>query len=699
MAAIAGQTHDVVLNGDGYMLAQAAKGASHYKRGMVGSGRVGLTPGSSANFEVLQGPVSAPVHSFRRAIWSKWSGLGQGMVAGAEGWQQAQSVGRVNDLLSLRPVQDGAALALVPQGVAAVADAGVLSFANVFCVTLGSITVISFDTKIYVSANPGTNNCGFVLKATASAVILGMCIWNGQVLVSVNGTLNTFNPTSGAFTAFTPATTAGTLASYQGVLVSAYGTQLSFLIAGTWVTGPTLENGITSQEELNGSLYIGTLTALYRLDGVLQPKSPATAPNTLDYFSYKISIVWRAPAFNAGYWTEYNFSNLTAWKGYLWFFANGQLYRAAPVQGHDTMQPEPQPITGLSLGLRVCGKFLVVITRQVSGGACTIWANDGLYDLSRGLGWFKVATGGQWFHPFPNVSYSQGMVNVATIPGANSTFTRFLFDPVSPVGWNASNYGVTRTAVSGKVILPLVTPEDLAALAGATDARVLAVNLRRVGVEWSLIDGGTWWPSVPPDGPTLSAFQVAIEISNNAGVTWATLVEPSVGALSTNLYWFYGNRFELPVGSDLYVAGVMYPAAPPAGGPGLFGPVPDMGWLVRVTWGGLVMPLLRRVWLDYDVCELQPQTGRAWEFEVVLQDPLVDLDGTVDPGGDAAYKVARLSTLVKTGQSVTFSDLDGQNYLVRVVGLDVKRISQGALPALAPGWQGTVRLEEVWPGN
>jgi hypothetical protein len=228
---------------------------------------------------------------------------------------------------------------------------------------------------------------------------------------------------------------------------------------------------------------------------------------------------------------------------------------------------------------------------------------------------------------------------------------------------------------------------------------VLSVNLRRVGVEWSLIDAGVWWPLIPPDNPTQAAFNLAIEVSNNSGVSWTTLLEPSLGGFSSNLFWFYGNRVELPV-VGLYSAGMMYPAAPPAGGPpGLFGPVPDMGWLVRVTWGGLVMPLLRRVWLDYDAAEIEPQTGRTWEFEVNLEDPQIGLDGAVDPAGDAAAKVSHLSDLVKSGQSVTFSDLDGQDYPVKVVGFDLKRVGPGALPALAPGWQGAVRLVEVWPGN
>jgi hypothetical protein len=696
--ATAGTSHDLVINGQGYMLAGGPKSGVTYKRKLPGPSEIGLSPGSATNFEVLQGAIQQPVKAFKRAIWSKWSGMGQGMVAGANGWELAQNLGKVYELSGLRPVQDGGALALVPQGVTAIADAGIISANNVFTVSLGPVTVVSFDTKIYVSANPGTNNSGFVLKTTAAANIIGMCIWNGGVLVSENGTIKTFDTTTGVLAAFAPAQASRQLIAYQGVLVASNSTQLFFLIAGAWVAGPILESFINSVEELNGSLYIGTNIALYRLDGALQPKSPSTAPNTLDYFNFKISLVWRASYQIAGYYTESNFVNMCSWKGFLWFFANNRLYRAAPVQGRDTMQPEAQPVQGLSVGMRVCGNLLIVITRLVNGGPSTIWANDGNYDLGSGLGWFKVATGTQWYHPFTNAGYSQGMVNVAVISGVNTSFTRFLFDPASPVGWNASNYSVTRTAVTGKVTLPLITPEDLADLAGATNGKVLSVNLRRVGVEWSLIDGGSWWPVIPPDGATISAFNLAIETSLNSGVSWTTLVEPSAGALSVNTLWFYGNRIELPVGTDLYIAGQMYPAAPPAGGPGPSGPVPDSGWLIRVTWGGLVMPLLRRIWLDYDVAELAPQTGQAWEFDVKLTDPIVGLDSAID-AANAQAQIGLLQVLNKAGTSVTFQDLDGSSYKVKLTGLEIKRVEPGMLPAVPPGWVATVKLEEVWTAN
>jgi hypothetical protein len=696
--ATAGTSHDLVINGQGYMLAGGPKSGVTYKRKLPGPSEIGLSPGSATNFEVLQGSIQQPVKAFKRAIWSKWSGMGQGMVAGANGWELAQNAGKVYELLSLRPVQDGGALALVPQGVTAIADAGIISANNVFTVSLGPVTVVSFDTKIYVSANPGTNNSGFVLKTTAAANIIGMCIWNGGVLVSENGTIKTFDTTTGVLAAFAPAQASRQLIAYQGVLVASNSTQLFFLINGAWVAGPILESFINSVEELNGSLYIGTNIALYRLDGALQPKSPSTAPNTLDYFNFKISLVWRASYQIAGYYTESNFVNMCSWKGFLWFFANNRLYRAAPVQGRDTMQPEAQPVQGLSVGMRVCGNLLIVITRLVNGGPSTIWANDGNYDLGSGLGWFKVATGTQWYHPFTNAGYSQGMVNVAVISGVNTSFTRFLFDSASPVGWNASNYSIARTAVTGKVTLPLITPEDLADLAGATNGKVLSVNLRRVGVEWSLIDGGSWWPVIPPDGATISAFNLAIETSLNSGVSWTTLVEPSAGALSVNTLWFYGNRIELPVGTDLYIAGQMYPAAPPAGGPGPSGPVPDSGWLIRVTWGGLVMPLLRRIWLDYDVAELAPQTGQAWEFDVKLTDPIVGLDSAID-ASNAQAQIGLLQVLNKAGTSVTFQDLDGSSYKVKLTGLEIKRVEPGMLPAVPPGWVATVKLEEVWTAN
>jgi hypothetical protein len=492
------------------------------------------------------------------------------------------------------------------------------------------------------------------------------------------------------------------LASYQGVLVGANANQLSFLIANVWVAGPILENAVTALEELNGALYVGTQTALYRLDGYLKPKAPATAPNTLDYFDFKISVVWRTTYFAASYYASSNFTCMTAWKGYLWFFAGTRLYRAAPVQGQDTMQPQPQPVIGYSLGMRVCGNLLVCVARPTETSAnSVIWCNDGNYDLTLGLGWFKLASGGSWLQPFGNVGYNQGMVNVAVYnPATTCTFVRYLVDQTSPLGFNATNYSVAQTSVTGKVTLPLITPEDLAALAGATNGKVLSCNVRRVGIEWSLIDAGIWWKSLPIDGATLAAMNIVIEVSLNSGQTWETLVEPTLGHLSNNTWWFNGNRIELPVTAAFYNSSYMYPAAPPSGPGAVFFPVPDMGWLVRITWGGLQMPLLRRVWLDYDLDEVVPQTGRTWEFDINLLDPQIGLDSSVDTGANLAMtKANRLQTICTNGTSITFTDIDQVAYLVKISGFELRRVGAGAMPAVAPGWQATVKLEEVWPNN
>ncbi len=112
------------------------------------------------------------------------------------------------------------------------------------------------------------------------------------------------------------------------------------------------------------------------------------------------------------------------------------------------------------------------------------------------------------------------------------------------------------------------------------------------------------------------------------------------------------------------------------------------------------MPLLRRVWLDYDVAEVGVETGRTWDFDVNLVDPQIGLDGFFDTSpGDALSKAGRLWNLLTGGASTTFADLDGQSYRVKVVGFEQRQVAQGALPGLAPGWQGTIKLAEVWPGN
>ncbi len=703
MTAIAGQTHDLALNGAGFMLAQTAKGTTHYKKTLAGNSRPGLTPGTATTLEVLQGAARQPVTAFRRAIWSKWSGLGQGMVAGANGWEQAQTAGKVYDLLSLRPVQDGGALALAPQLVDAQVAATTPNFSRYAFYTYFGDTYMALVDQIYKSANPGTNSSGFAFLGAAANPVFDICQWSNTLYVSTSAHLYTLNTTTGVLTAAATPTDRQVeyMANFQNILVASIGSALVWWIPARAVwDGPVyLDGAITSLVEYDGSLFIGTVGGLYKLSGQLKAKSPSTAPTVLDWFDYELTLVWRVNPWQvSGVADAQNFSKMASWRGSLWAFVGGQLYRIKPATNAADLKVEAQPVRGSGRGLAVCGQWLVAASVQITGSTLrTVWVNETGQDGA--LGWWKLSEGGATLFPFPNAGYDQGLVNLVHNSIATTNFYRCLVDTSSPVGFSYNNYGITRTVVTGQVTLPIITPEDLAALAGAANGKVLAVNLRRVGVEWSMIDGGRWWPSMPPDGLTMAAFNLAIEVSANSGVSWSTLVEPSTGALSLNTLWFYGNRIELPAPTSLYIDGMMYPAAPPYGGPGPFGPAPDSGWLVRVTWGGLVMPLLRRVWLDFDVAELAPQTGQEWEFEVNLQDPQIGLGGGVDPAGDAAYKAGQLTGLAKSGQSVFFSDLDGQTYLVRVVGFDLKRVSPGVLPAVAPGWQGAIRLEEVWPGN
>jgi hypothetical protein len=115
----------------------------------------------------------------------------------------------------------GQALALAPQGVDAQSlAASAAAFANNFqTVAISNFQIVSIDAQLFVSANPGTNNCGFVQKALAGSTVTGMCIWNGSVLVSLGGaSLSTFNISTGVLTAFATAHAAELIASYQGVL-------------------------------------------------------------------------------------------------------------------------------------------------------------------------------------------------------------------------------------------------------------------------------------------------------------------------------------------------------------------------------------------------------------------------------------------------------------------------------------------------
>jgi hypothetical protein len=153
MVATAGLTHDLVINGDGFMLAGGPKDRANYKKKMDGFG-VGLTPASVNDYEALNGTLANTTLPFRRAFWGKWTGTGQGIVAGMDGWQQAQNLGQVYDLVSLRPVHNGGGLALCPQGVDAIADASAVTLtANThFVVHTGAVTVVAIGPQRFLSA-------------------------------------------------------------------------------------------------------------------------------------------------------------------------------------------------------------------------------------------------------------------------------------------------------------------------------------------------------------------------------------------------------------------------------------------------------------------------------------------------------------------------------------------------------------------
>lgn len=704
MTAIAGQTHDLVLGGDGFMLAQGGKGMTSYKKALDGPLRIGLTPADVTNYEVLHGMLDAPVQTFKRAVWSKWTGLGQGMVAGADGWEQAQKAGRVNDLVALRPVQNGGALALAPQGVSAQVEAAASTNTRYQYVTFGALSLVAIGPRIYKSASPGTNNSGFVFLGAAVANVVGMAVWNGTVYVSTSTNLYTLNITTGALTASTtPANRAvDFIISFQGMMFVSAGATLLWWIPATaaWSAGLVLESNINALEEFDGSLYIGCDSGLFKIEGQLKAKSPSTAPAVLDWFDYKFILLWRvipSPAVN-GNVEEFNFSKMVAWKGALWGFVGGRLFRIRPGSSAATLQIEEQPVYGSSRGIAVCGRWLVVATIITTATTVrTFWVNEAGAD--NGLGWWKLDQGGTYIYPFSNAGYSQGVINAFNnATTASTNFWRWLVDQGNPVGFRPDNFGVARTAVTGQLTLPLVTPEDLAQLSGATGGKVLAVNFRRVGLEWSVIDGGAWWPAGA--GGFGASPVIGIDVSLDAGVTWLTLVDPA-GGPSLSALSFNHHRLELPANLNFYTSGRMYPSAAPNGvGPGGFQPPPDVGWTIRVTFGGTEAPLLRRVWIDYDVAEVAPQTGRSWQFEVNLSEPQIGLDGAVEVSpNDASSKAGRLWDLAESGESTTFSDMDGQTYRVKVTGFEQKRLTQGAMPGLSPEWSGLVKLAEVWPGN
>src|SRR4051794_19236084 len=127
--AQAGVTHDFLLDFQGYMLGQSGRsGGSSYRKWGAGGGEGGMYPVNATNAEALQGTLpAAHPEPFRRVFWGNWRGLGCKFAtaegAGGEGFRGGERAGLVNDLVGLRPVLEGAALALTPMAVDATLEA------------------------------------------------------------------------------------------------------------------------------------------------------------------------------------------------------------------------------------------------------------------------------------------------------------------------------------------------------------------------------------------------------------------------------------------------------------------------------------------------------------------------------------------------------------------------------------------------
>lgn len=673
--------YDIELDGVGYMLATGRGNTGNYRKLAAGGRGLTFQAINIGDTEALKGALPAEqLSGFRRIFWENWRGSGRSFITG--GWGKSAEAGLVAELSNLRPVADGAGLALAPPVVTATVDNAPPDAGQLHSAAHSTTQVVSVGAKLFVSQNPGTAGSGFVWRATAPAVVRGMTIYQGQFCVGTGTGLYNFEPVSGTFSPFGSFVPAELLAEYQGMLIASSGATLKWFIPaiGNWSAGLTLESEITALEQLEGVLYIGTLTALYRLQGVLKPRAPATAPGVFDLLEYDISLIWRTTFSTSNHWLARNFCKMSAWRGALWFWAGGQFYRGQ-AGGNGRLALESQPIRGTPGGIAVCGGQLITLVRQ--GSETFLYSNDGNFGTN-GAGWWRmVAPAGNWFFPFSNAGYAGGTLNVLLQTASATLFGRWLLDPVSPIGTRADNFGQPRSLVSGEVVLPIFMPEDL-----AQNNRLEAIQLLRLGVEWAVFEGGRWWPEINPANTADCLIQLGLSV--DGGTSWQYLTEPTFG---NNFYApgvadFRGSRIEFPIPAEL--AASVYPAGRLHDG----NPVADPALQLKIVWQGQTMPLLRRLWLDYKAVEVGPKTGLSWEIELALSDPVISLSGQPAPD-TAQIQLGRLWEAWQAGRTLLYRDIDGTGYYVKLTALEQKRVATGALPGCAAGWQLGLRLTEI----
>ncbi|NWJ48707.1 MAG: hypothetical protein HXX08_22840 [Chloroflexi bacterium] len=334
----AGVTHDVALDGVGYMLAGG-------KDAYVCGGTSGRAPGLSSG-AATGASCSNVLADVRRMVFEDWQ---------ADADWYASEPGKPAQLQGVRPLLGGTAVTL-PPAPRSFALAGTPSESRYSVCVYNSTNYFSIGSKLYkLTADASKSFTGFVDTGLSFAgSISDMCVHNGLLFIAcLSSKTYTYD---GATLIDVTATYGGSFffGGYAGMLFWTSGGSsevLNWRIPATSVNySQNIGAIVAALVPAGGSLWVGGETGLFRLTGHLRAGNPSSAPGVLNLFEPELVLVAPVSPFRplASQLSEYNFYRMVAAHGYLWFPVNGRLYRLRFSDSLGVAQGiiEPQPLYG-----------------------------------------------------------------------------------------------------------------------------------------------------------------------------------------------------------------------------------------------------------------------------------------------------------------------------------------------------------------
>jgi hypothetical protein len=546
-----------------------------------------------------------------------------------------------------------------------------------------NVTYVSIGNKLYKITAAAGLYTGFVdTGLTFTSSISDMVVFNNLLHIAQSGA---------KLLTYDGVTLTDVTATYSGAWYLAVYADMLFWTSGVsqtlnWRVTATPANYsranywiITGMCVASGSLYFGDVSGLYKLNGILKAGTPST-PGTLNLFEPEIVKVLSLPTLYQLEIADYNYGQMQYWAGYLWYWANGRVWRLKPSDnlGSGEGIPEVQPLFGRLRGMAVCDGLLVVALK--SGSMKYLWAWESVH------GWWLVESGSaaanDYTTPF-SASIMAKDAGLCTVMNGTFNLARWPIDNTYLSGRNPNNFALADVSNTGYVVLPGFGLDDLAT-AGGFDNRGVVARLLACGVEWGFPgDVNDWFDATAyaAGGGSAGAVTFGAEISIDGGVTWVSL--GSFAPINVQGYRSGKARFAIAAAQGEAInLTAAYPAL----------------YIIRVKAVGPNSPALHRVWVDYKLERVQVINGREWKLKLNLANPddmlaLTGQSGSSSGGwASAAAGLSAFRDLWLYGNTVDYFDIDGSGaYKVKLKDFKAVRGSNGK----PYDWEFTVTLCEV----